>query len=53
MQLITNTNASLNAYSMVDDEKQSELLFYIGLTYFKARNFKKAQKYFNEIILVP
>jgi hypothetical protein len=42
----------LNAYNMVDDEKQSELLFFISLTYFKAGNLKKAQKYISEITLI-
>lgn len=42
----------LNAYSMVNDEKQSELLFYIALCNYNVKNIKKAQKYINEIILV-
>lgn len=42
----------LKAYSMVDNEKQCELLYYIALAYFKINNIKKAQKYINEIILV-
>jgi hypothetical protein len=50
---IVNTSPGLlNTYSRVDDEKQSELLFYISLTYFKANKLKKAQKYINEIILI-
>jgi hypothetical protein len=42
----------LNAYNMADDEKQSEMLFFISLTYFKAGNLKKAQKYISEITLI-
>jgi hypothetical protein len=42
----------LKGYSMVDDEKQSELLFYIALSNYNIKNIKKAQKYINEIILV-
>lgn len=42
----------LKAYGMVDEEKQCELLFCFGLAYYKAGNFKKAQHYINEIVLV-
>ena len=42
----------LKAYSMVDYEKQSELLFGVGLAYFGINDFKKAQKYINEIVLI-
>lgn len=40
------------SYSIVDDEKQNELLFYFALAYFRTGNFKKAQKYIAEILLV-
>jgi len=53
IELISTTKPNLlNAYNMVDDEKQSEMLFFISLTYFKAGNLKKAQKYISEITLV-
>lgn len=42
----------LKAYSMADEEKQNELLFYIALAYYKIKNIKKTQNYINEIILV-
>lgn len=52
IQHINNTNIDLlKAYSLIDDEKQSELFFYIGLIYFKVKKFKSAHKYINEIIL--
>lgn len=43
---------SLKAYSLVDIDKQRELFFTIALTWFKARNLKKAHKYMNEILLI-
>ena len=52
LELLNAKSGLLNTYSMVDDEKQSELLFFTGLTYFKAGNLKKAQKYISEIILI-
>jgi len=42
----------LKAYNLVDVEKQSELVFYFGLVYFKVKNYKKSQKYINEIVLL-
>lgn len=42
----------LKAYRMVDDEKQNELLFALGLAYFGIKDFKKAQKYMTEIVLI-
>ncbi|GAA4310408.1 hypothetical protein [Compostibacter hankyongensis] len=41
----------LKMYHTGDYEKQSELLFYAGLAYFGIRDFKKASKYINEIVL--
>ena len=53
VEVLDNSDPSLLAsYSMVDDEKQNELLFYIGLSHFGVGNFKKAQKYINEILLI-
>ena len=53
VELIDNSEPNLlGSYSMVDEEKQNELLFYIGLSYFGAGNFKKAQKYISEIVLI-
>ena len=53
VQFIVNSDPNLlNTYSRIDDEKQSELLFYIGVAYFKTNELKKAQKYINEIILI-
>lgn len=49
---ISNSDPDLlKAYSLIDDEKQSELLFYIASAYLKAGNTKKAQKHINEIVL--
>lgn len=42
----------LKAYKLIDDEKQNELSFYISLIYFMARDFKKAHKYINEVVLI-
>ncbi|HWV69174.1 hypothetical protein [Chitinophaga sp.] len=44
--------ALLKAYGLVDEERQCELLFCFGLAYFRKGNFKKAQKYINEIVLI-
>lgn len=53
IQYINDSDAGLlKAYSLVDDEKQNELFFFIGLVYFKIENFKKAHKYINEVILI-
>ena len=53
VRFIDNSDpALLKAYGMVDEERQCELLFCFGLTYFKIRDFKKAQRYINEIVLV-
>lgn len=41
----------LKGYSMVNDEKQHELLFYIALSYYHVKNIQKTQKYINEITL--
>ncbi|MBZ4188881.1 hypothetical protein [Niabella beijingensis] len=40
------------AYRFADPEKQKELYFYIALAYFGKRNFKKAIKYVNQVVLV-
>ena len=42
----------IKSYSIVDEEKQNELLFCLALSFFKIRNFKKAQKCINEIVLL-
>lgn len=39
-------------YCMIDEEKQHELLFYMALTYFYNKEYKKAQKLMNQIILI-
>jgi hypothetical protein len=41
----------LKAYSMVYNEKQSELFFGLGLAYFGIKDYKRAQKFINEIVL--
>lgn len=38
------------AYSIVDEEKQHELFFYAGLTWYHVKEYKKAQKALAEII---
>jgi hypothetical protein len=43
---------TIKSYVIVDEEKQSELLFCLGLIYFKNKNFKRARKYINEIVLL-
>jgi hypothetical protein len=48
----TDVAAVLSAYSLVDDTHQHELLFYTALAYFRVKQYKKAQKYLNEIVLV-
>lgn len=53
LQYIKDSDSNLlRAYSMVDDEKQNELLFYIALVNYKVNNLKKTQKYINEITMV-
>src|SRR5690625_1352306 len=47
-----NKPDNLNAYSLMDDEKTSELFFYISLIYFRTKEFKKAYKAINEVILI-
>ena len=42
----------LRAYGQVDDEKQTELMLYMGLAYFGLKRFKIAQKHINKIILM-
>jgi len=42
----------LKANIIINDEKQMELFFCCGLAYYKMKNFKKANKYLNEVILV-
>jgi hypothetical protein len=42
----------LKLQALVDYDKQSELLFYFGLSYFGVKDFNKAQKYINEIVLI-
>ena len=42
----------IKSYSIVDEEKQNELLFCLALSFFEIRNFKKSQKYINEIVLL-
>jgi hypothetical protein len=44
--------SELSAYGQVDDEKQTELRFYMGLAYFGIKRFKMAQKHINKIILM-
>ncbi|WP_142687756.1 hypothetical protein [Chitinophaga polysaccharea] len=44
--------ALLKAYGLVDEERQCELFFCFGLAYFRNGDFKKAQKYINEIVLI-
>lgn len=41
---------SLKAYGQVDDEKQIELQLGLGLAYFGIKQYKKAQKYFNQTV---
>lgn len=41
----------LKKNKIINDEKQMELFFCCGLTYYKVKNFKKAGKYLNEVIL--
>ncbi len=53
IQFIENIDPPLlHPQNMVDYEKQCELLFSIGLAYYRVKNFKKAHKYINEIVLV-
>lgn len=40
----------LNAYNMIDEEKQWELYFYCSLSYFQIKNLKKAHKLIREIM---
>ena len=42
----------LKVNNISNDEKQMELFFYCGLAYYQLKNFKKANKYLNEIILI-
>jgi len=44
--------ALLKEGNIIDYEKQSELLFYLGLSYFGAHQWEKANKYINRIILM-
>jgi tetratricopeptide (TPR) repeat protein len=53
LQLISKSDPNLyKTYTLVDDDKQNELLFCIALTYFKAKNLKKSQKHIQEIVLL-
>lgn len=53
IEFITHSDVTVvKAYSVVDEEKQNELLFCIALAFFKIKNFKKSQKYINEIVLL-
>jgi hypothetical protein len=53
LQLISKSDPNLyKTYTLVDDDKQNELLFCIALTYFKAKNLKKSQKQIQEIVLL-
>ncbi|MBC9932070.1 hypothetical protein [Chitinophaga qingshengii] len=42
----------LKAYSMADEEKQCELFFCAGRAYYHAGQYKKAQQFINEIVLI-
>jgi hypothetical protein len=44
--------ALLKEGNIIDYEKQSELLFYLGLSYFGTQQWDKANKYINRIILM-
>lgn len=48
----TISPALLKTNKIIIDEKQMELFFCCGLAYYKVKNFKKASKYLNEVILV-
>ena len=48
----TISPTSLKTNKIINDEKQMELFFICGLAYYKVKNFKKANKYLNEVILV-
>lgn len=53
INFINKTQPALwKEYSLVDEKKENELLFYLGLAWFRKKEFKKAQKFINEIILV-
>ncbi|MCD2425829.1 hypothetical protein LQ567_23805 [Niabella pedocola] len=49
---IRNTPASgFSDFSLIHEKKQAELIFYASLAWFHMRNFKKALKYVNELLL--
>lgn len=66
LQILTSTNhftegvnfiktidpSLLKANNIIHDEKQMELFFCCGLAYYKMKNFKRANKYLNDVILV-
>ena len=53
IEYIQKIDASLlSSQNMVDYEKHCELLFCIGLIYYRVKDFKKAHKYMNEIVLI-
>lgn len=52
IEFIENIDPLFLPQNMVDYEKQCEMLFAIGVAYYKVKNFKKAHKYINEIVLV-
>jgi len=53
VRLINNSDPNLiKAYGLVDNEKQSELLFCFGLACFNIKKFKKAHKYINQVVLI-
>ncbi|WP_300597318.1 hypothetical protein [Niabella sp.] len=43
--------SSFRNFSLVHEKKQAELIFYASLAYFHMRNFKKAVKFLNEVLL--
>ncbi|MBO9619263.1 MAG: hypothetical protein J7539_09535 [Niabella sp.] len=43
--------SSYKDFPMVHDKKQAELLFYTALCYFYTKNFKKAIRFLNEVLL--
>lgn len=53
LDIINKSGSDLwKAYSMMDEEKQSELLFYLALVWFFNKRFKESQNFLNEIILI-
>lgn len=51
-ELVAKSEKSIwKQYPLVNEEKQNELLFYLALTDYHNKQFKKAQKFINEIVL--